>query len=163
MKPFSVEQKAENNSDTGSEEDVMEDLQPNEASDVSSSAAIEALYKGSAGKTVRGRLESLKKKFAKPTSRLQRSWQQFVFALMIYNIVAIPFRVVFNTGLYGVWYFLDYLADAVFILDIVTKFHLRYIKDGVLVDNSAKVKERYLKGWFAVDVLASLPLDLFYW
>lgn len=56
-------------------------------------------------------------------------------------------------------YSVDIIADFVFFVDIfITSLTAFYDdKEGALVTDNKTIFKRYLKGWFVIDLIASLP------
>ena len=53
------------------------------------------------------------------------------------------------------------LIDALFLLDIIIIFNTSYLDDDFhVVYCRKKITQRYIKGWFIIDLLAVIPLDL---
>lgn len=46
-----------------------------------------------------------------------------------------------------------------FVLDILVNFRTAVLDDGELVQRPAAVAVRYLRGWFALDLVATIPYD----
>lgn len=59
-------------------------------------------------------------------------------------------------------FYLDILADFIFLTDIfVTCFSAYYDeRQGVLVTTNKKIMSKYLKSWFFIDLVASMPVSL---
>ena len=58
------------------------------------------------------------------------------------------------------WWSFDALADFIYILDIVVRFRTGYLDQGLMVYDSRKLRERYLRSRVVyVDFLCLLPLD----
>ncbi|XP_064366198.1 cyclic nucleotide-gated cation channel alpha-4 [Dromaius novaehollandiae] len=61
------------------------------------------------------------------------------------------------------WLSLDYLCDALYLLDIAVRFHTGFLEEGILVRDRAQIRRRYLgSSSFAWDVASVLPTDLLY-
>ena len=58
----------------------------------------------------------------------------------------------------------DVLVDCYFITDVVLNFRLAYYDEasGRLETDRNKIRDHYLKGWFGVDFLASIPFTWFF-
>ena len=62
-----------------------------------------------------------------------------------------------------VWFCLDYLADFLYLADIVFHFRTGYLEDGVLQTDSTKLRNHYMNSTtFYIDCLCLLPLDFLY-
>ncbi|XP_069951931.1 cyclic nucleotide-gated channel beta-3 isoform X2 [Cherax quadricarinatus] len=103
-----------------------------------------------------------------PQSRLYISWLLVVCIVYVYNAWVIPLRSVFseyqtnNNLVY--WLTADYLADFVYILDIVVfKSRVMYLDNGFWVDSPKLMCRYYWKtSKFRYDLASLLPLDLLY-
>jgi cyclic nucleotide gated channel alpha 3 len=92
-----------------------------------------------------------------------------VLITILYNSSVLPFRAAFGEVFYnsadsatvGFLIFFDYLCDAIYLLDILVHFRTSFYHKGLLVDNTKEVSKRYAKGYFTLDLLASIPLELF--
>uniref|UniRef100_A0A8B9RYQ8 Cyclic nucleotide gated channel subunit alpha 4 n=1 Tax=Accipiter nisus TaxID=211598 RepID=A0A8B9RYQ8_9AVES len=61
------------------------------------------------------------------------------------------------------WLSLDYLCDALYLLDIAVHLHTGFLEDGILVRDHGRIRQRYLSSpSFPWDVAAVLPTDLLY-
>ena len=58
-----------------------------------------------------------------------------------------------------VWWTIDYLGDAVLLIDIFWRFYVGYYALGVVVTTRRLVVRNYLHGSFLLDLVASLPFD----
>lgn len=55
----------------------------------------------------------------------------------------------------------DILVDVFFIVDIVVNFHTSYLgQDGEVITDLKQIRRYYLRTWFAVDLITSLPYGL---
>ncbi|XP_068792221.1 cyclic nucleotide-gated channel alpha-4 [Struthio camelus] len=62
-----------------------------------------------------------------------------------------------------VWLSLDYLCDALYLLDIAVRCHTGFLEEGILVRDPAQIRRRYLGSpSFPWDVASVLPTDLLY-
>ncbi|KAM6144705.1 LOW QUALITY PROTEIN: cyclic nucleotide-gated channel alpha-4 [Phoenicopterus ruber ruber] len=61
------------------------------------------------------------------------------------------------------WLSLDYLCDALYLLDIAVHLHTGFLEDGILVRDCGRIRRHYLHSpSFPWDVAAVLPTDLLY-
>ena len=97
---------------------------------------------------------------------MKMRWDLLVIVLAIYNAIMIPFEFAFSpdyletTG----YQFADYFIDFLFFFDVVINFRTTYVnqKTGLEVTNWLKIAVKYVFfGWFLVDILATIPFDLF--
>jgi hypothetical protein len=57
------------------------------------------------------------------------------------------------------------VVDLLFILDLVLCFRLMYLdsRTGQWVSSAHRIAGHYVRGWFAIDFLSALPLDMLPW
>ncbi|XP_074906723.1 cyclic nucleotide-gated channel alpha-4 [Buteo buteo] len=61
------------------------------------------------------------------------------------------------------WLSLDYLCDALYLVDIAVRLHTGFLEDGILVRDHGQIRQHYLSSpSFPWDVAAVLPTDLLY-
>ena len=57
----------------------------------------------------------------------------------------------------------EIVVDSIFLIDIFVIFNSAYYQDEVeLIEDRATICCEYLKGWFVIDVLSILPIDLIF-
>ena len=94
------------------------------------------------------------------TSNFRKVWDIFLGFLIVYNAIAVPFRLGFDvSGGLGLFIF-DIATDALFIIDIFLNFRTAVETDGVLIDEPKMIAAHYLKSWFVVDLVSAFPVDL---
>ena len=91
-------------------------------------------------------------------------WSGLVVLLSLYELLMVPIVVAWpflaNPGMY-VW---DYVVDALFLLDLVMLFYVAQTPHTYyLVTDRTTLVLGYAWGWFMVDAVACMPLDLFVW
>ncbi|XP_032232878.1 potassium voltage-gated channel subfamily H member 1 isoform X2 [Nematostella vectensis] len=90
------------------------------------------------------------------------SWDWVILILTLYTTVSVPFMVCFayNSEPLNI---LDMIVDWLFIADIVLNFHTTYVgKDGEIIDDPRLIRLNYLKTWFVLDLVSSLPYGVLY-
>ncbi|XP_039295982.1 cyclic nucleotide-gated cation channel alpha-3 isoform X3 [Nilaparvata lugens] len=101
-----------------------------------------------------------------PAGRLCYYWSMVVSLAFLYNFWVIIYRFAFqeiNRETLLVWFCLDYLADLLYIFDIMFHFRTGYLEDGVLQTDSTKLRTHYMNSTtFYIDCLCLLPLDFLY-
>lgn len=96
-----------------------------------------------------------------PSNKLKQAWDIYVMALLVYTALIIPFRVCFNVedkSAFGI--FFDLWFDLSFTVDIVLNFFSAYYFKEKLVVKKTHIAKRYLKGWFWIDVITTIPFQL---
>lgn len=82
--------------------------------------------------------------------------------LMFFLVIYTPLDVAFNfeedhRGLER----LNWFVSAYFLLDIVLGFLVPFKREGKLVDDPKQIAKNYLMGWFFLDFLSIIPVELF--
>mmetsp|Transcript_16274 Transcript_16274/g.55407 ORF Transcript_16274/g.55407 Transcript_16274/m.55407 type:complete len:937 (-) Transcript_16274:8826-11636(-) len=110
------------------------------------------------------------KHYIDPNGSFKRTWDWCVIILVVYIAVVIPYTAAFlfanedwnDKDSLRAFEVIDRFMDVVFILDIVLNFRTAIVDTqagGKLVEDQYKIASAYLRGWFALDLIASLPLD----
>ncbi|XP_019119431.2 cyclic nucleotide-gated cation channel alpha-4 [Larimichthys crocea] len=85
---------------------------------------------------------------------------------IVYNLVIIILRTCFTTialSYLPVWLTLDYLADFMYIVDMIITVHTGYLEQGILVKDLTQLKKHYLHSKrFLRDLASLLPTDFLY-
>jgi hypothetical protein len=56
----------------------------------------------------------------------------------------------------------DYSFDFLFFIDVLVIFNSAVLNEEfVIIDNRNEISKSYLKGWFSVDIISSVPFGLF--
>lgn len=95
-------------------------------------------------------------------SLFKTSWDWIILFLTLYTTISVPFIVCFdhNPDALAVT---DLLVDWLFIGDIFLNFHTTYVgKEGEIIDNLKAIRQNYLKGWFFLDLVSSLPYGILF-
>lgn len=93
-----------------------------------------------------------------PSNKLKKAWDFYVMLLLVYVALVIPYRVCFNIedkSTFGIVF--DLWFDASFAIDIIMTFFSAYYSKEKLVVNKTQIAKRYLKGWFWLDVITTIP------
>tara|TARA_B110000305_G_C19373836_1_gene605888 strand:+ start:104 stop:937 length:834 start_codon:yes stop_codon:yes gene_type:complete len=97
-----------------------------------------------------------------PNNAYRRCFDFGSVLLVLYLMWKIPFDISFdwyrNSNWEGV--FLG-LIDCWFFCDILLNFRTGFLKNGTAVMQKKKIVHHYLAGWFIVDLLGTIPFELF--
>eukprot|EP00747_Dinoflagellata_sp_TGD_P206798 gnl/TRDRNA2_/TRDRNA2_80453_c0_seq1.p1 gnl/TRDRNA2_/TRDRNA2_80453_c0~~gnl/TRDRNA2_/TRDRNA2_80453_c0_seq1.p1 ORF type:complete len:670 (+),score=98.45 gnl/TRDRNA2_/TRDRNA2_80453_c0_seq1:103-2112(+) len=90
-------------------------------------------------------------------------WDCVVMLALCFVGVVTPFEVAFLESSMSPLWVLNRIIDFVFIKDIVIQFFLMF-REGegsqpILVRDHIRIRNRYLRSWFGLDVLSVLPFD----
>ncbi|CAI5471029.1 unnamed protein product [Closterium sp. Yama58-4] len=110
-----------------------------------------------------------------PYSRFRRDVNLLIALCITYNVWEVFYQVAFNLRAQGAWQIVDACLSAIFLADVFLGFKTGYVTkekhvvmdDGMkvlkpqhIVMDQRKVVWHYLRTWFALDLLSSLPFDL---
>ncbi|KAM6968287.1 uncharacterized protein FYW47_006982 [Aplochiton taeniatus] len=97
-----------------------------------------------------------------PYSDFRFYWDLLMLMLMMGNLIILPVGITFfkdeNTP---PWIIFNVVSDTLFLVDLVLNFRTGIIKEDsteILLDPRA-IRQRYLKSWFLVDFVSSIPVD----
>ncbi|OQR69847.1 potassium/sodium hyperpolarization-activated cyclic nucleotide-gated channel 4-like [Tropilaelaps mercedesae] len=98
-------------------------------------------------------------------SPMRRRWDLLMVLLILVTIVEAPLNVAFFPELFEPreLLVLNIVCDIFFTVDIVLNFWTAYHEKGCVLRQiqmrPEKIRETYLKGWFGVDLLSTVPFD----
>ena len=58
------------------------------------------------------------------------------------------------------WFWLNFVVDMWFILDIIVNFRTGYVHEGHFVADDWLAAKAYMRGWFLTDCLGTFPLNI---
>ncbi|KAM3607139.1 uncharacterized protein V6R79_002187 [Siganus canaliculatus] len=101
-----------------------------------------------------------------PAEQFLYVWLQVMILPVFYNSVIIILRTCFTTialSYLPVWLTLDYLADFMYVADMIVTIHTGYLDQGILIKDFTQLKKRYLNSRrFLRDLFSLLPTDFLY-
>ncbi|XP_015235190.1 PREDICTED: cyclic nucleotide-gated olfactory channel [Cyprinodon variegatus] len=101
-----------------------------------------------------------------PSDDLYYRWLFFIAVAVLYNWFLVVARACFDklqVSSYVCWLVLDYLSDAVYILDSFVRLRTGFLEEGLLVKDHTKLRDSYIRTLqFKLDVVSILPTDLVY-
>ncbi|KAH7330825.1 hypothetical protein KP509_20G003900 [Ceratopteris richardii] len=106
---------------------------------------------------------NLRKHVISPYNPHYRWWQYLLILLVIYCAWTSPFELGFVRYLPKKFLVIDVIIDFIFMADVGVTFFVPYVdkKSLLLVDGFPEIAKRYLSSWFILDVLSSIPFQLF--
>ena len=97
-----------------------------------------------------------------PNTNYFRVWSLILMIILIYTALAVPYRLSFTSDNDSDWLIVDTIIDVCFFIDILVTFNSSYYdKEMKLVINRKTIVMNYLKTWFLIDVVSSIPFQLF--
>eukprot|EP00879_Flechtneria_rotunda_P016405 GHRR01017164.1.p1 GENE.GHRR01017164.1~~GHRR01017164.1.p1 ORF type:complete len:375 (+),score=78.11 GHRR01017164.1:1529-2653(+) len=96
-----------------------------------------------------------------PEGSFRTAWMHIQLAVAMYIIWVTPVRVGFNIPSEGLWFWFEGMIDLFFYADLTLNFFTAYEDPvtGDIITNHKLIAQKYLKGWFAIDLLATFPSD----
>ena len=85
------------------------------------------------------------------------TWDWIILFLTLYTTISVPFLVCFAFEHKAVS-IIDLFVDWLFLADIALNFHTTYVgKDGEVIDDLKMIRWNYMRSWFFLDLVSSLP------
>lgn len=89
-------------------------------------------------------------------------WDLIMLIMMVGNLVIIPVGITFFTEQTTTpWIIFNVASDTVFLLDLIMNFRTGTVNEDsseIILDPKV-IKMNYLKSWFVVDFISSIPVD----
>ncbi len=95
-----------------------------------------------------------------PQNQLYRAFHFIINLLIVYSAIEVPLRLVLPYEVPMWLHILDLVVIGFFATDIVLQFHVQTYHRGKLCNDRKILASKYLRGWFPVDLLATLPFEL---
>lgn len=119
-------------------------------------------------KVMRWRIAKMQSGFVEPNSKKMRRWDMAGMIALLFVALVTPFELAFLlphpvNGLddITVLYVINRVCDVYFLCDIVLTFFIpTRNKFGKFVYSHRTTAAKYMKGWFGIDFVASMPYDL---
>jgi hypothetical protein len=96
----------------------------------------------------------------RPDHPLRVRWSGLILLLIVYCAVEIPLELVFHLDENPRWLWIDLAVSLLFLADVVVNFNTAFTDGNRLITDRKAVAGRYLKGWFTVDFVSSLPFEI---
>jgi hypothetical protein len=98
-----------------------------------------------------------------PTNKHVELWQLWLSCTLVYTFVMSPFQVAFLPSTPWPIFAINRMIDLCLICDMSLQFFLAYQIDethsrspGLWITNLSQIRQRYLRGWFAIDLISLL-------
>jgi hypothetical protein len=101
-----------------------------------------------------------------PDNHTKELWDLFMTIVLLVSCVITPLEIAFEPDMTvkisGIQIF-DWVMDSLFLADIIIIFSsAQYTENYDFIENRSYIACEYLKGWFMVDLLSCLPLDILF-
>ena len=97
-----------------------------------------------------------------PDHTFRHIWDFLVFFLLMYTAVILPYTVCFieTNPTKGIG-LVETIIDFFFLLDVILNFFFAYLNEfGIIIDDRRQIIVNYLCGYFTVDFLGCIPIQL---
>ena len=91
------------------------------------------------------------------------TWDMWISFVLLVSCMITPVNFAFQDELETImWYTVfNYAIDIFFFFELIINFNSAYTDDKKeIVDNRKQIAKRYLSGWFFIDLVSILPLDI---
>lgn len=96
-----------------------------------------------------------------PSSQLKTIWNIIVILLLVYTSTFVPYQVAFVDEDTFMMTAFNSLVDVLFGVDIIINFLSAYESNNQTVTNLPDIARNYVKGWFVLDFIATIPTQAF--
>lgn len=90
-------------------------------------------------------------------SAFKMAWDLIILLTVLVFTLLITYRLVFRTFQADLLY---YFLNTLFFIDVLLGFATKIKEGHIRQDSFADIRRHYLKGWFAIDVMAFLPFEM---
>uniref|UniRef100_A0A3B4XS43 Hyperpolarization activated cyclic nucleotide-gated potassium channel 3 n=1 Tax=Seriola lalandi dorsalis TaxID=1841481 RepID=A0A3B4XS43_SERLL len=99
-----------------------------------------------------------------PYSDFRFYWDIVMLLLMMSNLVILPWGITFFEDQNTMpWITFNVLSDTLFLMDLVFNFRTGILEeDSHIILDPKEIRMHYLRTWFAVDFISSIPVDYFF-
>ncbi|XP_037104050.1 potassium/sodium hyperpolarization-activated cyclic nucleotide-gated channel 4 [Syngnathus acus] len=97
-----------------------------------------------------------------PYSDFRFYWDLTMLLLMVGNLIIIPVGITFFKDEHTPpWIVFNVVSDTFFLLDLVLNFRTGIVKEDntEIILDPQEIKTKYLRSWFVVDFISSIPVD----
>ncbi|KAG7498433.1 potassium/sodium hyperpolarization-activated cyclic nucleotide-gated channel 1-like [Solea senegalensis] len=97
-----------------------------------------------------------------PYSDFRFYWDLIMLIMMMGNLIIIPVGITFfSEQTTTTWLVFNVASDTIFLVDLVMNFRTGIVNEesSEIILDPKVIKMNYLKSWFAVDFLSSIPVD----
>ena len=106
-------------------------------------------------------IENMPRCIIHPFSKQKTAWNVLMLVLIIEISITVPYRIPFEDVTPPSWFYIDVITDFLFMIDLVLNFVTAIENDnGELCTDRKKIVVSYLKTWFLIDFMSSIPITL---
>lgn len=95
-------------------------------------------------------------------NRYKMLWDLWILFLLLIISIIVPIRLAFVEQETKEWFIFYIMTDSFFFIDIILTFFTTISDDQKVYEITDRrvIARKYLKGWFIVDILSILPIDI---
>jgi hypothetical protein len=94
----------------------------------------------------------------KPNNNKKKYFDMVVVMLLMYTAILVPIFTCFYDEVTDIHFAFDLIVDFLFMIDIILSFFSAYeVKPGIYEYRKSKIACNYIKGFFFIDLLTTLP------
>jgi len=112
----------------------------------------------------RQQIQKMERFIISPNAKFMQRWDVVVILSLLFTATVTPFEIGFLEPSLNALFFVNRCIDSIFFVDICLNFFVSYRNSaeqgGQWVSDKRKIVLRYLHGWFLIDLLTSLPIDV---
>lgn len=109
------------------------------------------------------KIEELPPNVYRPDTIIRAYYNCIILLLIFLNLIECPYRIAFGTDAATTWIVIKAICYILFLFDMLLSTRTAYYnKKTVLIKQPKDILKHYLEGWFFIDLLAILPLDLIF-
>lgn len=95
-----------------------------------------------------------------PGNRFKVLWNLIGVIFILYQAIVIPFVIALELVKNPKLVFIEILQDCFFMIDVILNFNTAYVLEGELIVKRRLIALKYLKGWFILDFISSIPYGI---
>ncbi len=95
-----------------------------------------------------------------PTDPWKETWDMYVMMLIVYSAVMVPYRICFSADAEGAMFIFEQILTFSFITDVCFSFNTAFLHEEKWICDRGQIANRYLSGWFWIDMPSSIPVEL---
>ncbi|KAG2777303.1 hypothetical protein PC129_g18788 [Phytophthora cactorum] len=94
-----------------------------------------------------------------PDSLFRYCWDLLLAITTILLIWRVPYTIAFGDSDLWYWFAFNKITDVIYLLDVILNFRTGYVEDTEVIMDNRLVAKHYIKTWFIVDVIGSIPVE----
>ncbi|XP_067112398.1 potassium/sodium hyperpolarization-activated cyclic nucleotide-gated channel 2 [Osmerus mordax] len=96
-----------------------------------------------------------------PYSDFRFYWDIVMLLLMMSNLIILPWGIAYFENQNTLpWISFNFISDTLFLVDLVLNFRTGILEDdSQIILDPKQIRRRYLRSWFMVDFVSSIPVD----